>query len=122
MFRYVILRHETPPDFPRGPHWDFMIEAGDVLFCWELTGELDGESEVRAQRLPDHRKLYLDYEGPLSEGRGSVRRWDAGVYQPHCTGTDGLRLALQGQRLAGTVDIEQEPGDDQRWTFRFTPA
>jgi hypothetical protein len=27
-----------------------------------------------AERIGDHRRLYLDYEGPISGGRGSVRR------------------------------------------------
>ncbi|GAB5404991.1 MAG: hypothetical protein Aurels2KO_32220 [Aureliella sp.] len=30
-------------------------------------------SELLAVRLPDHRKKYLDYEGPVSGNRGSVR-------------------------------------------------
>ncbi len=31
-----------------------------------------------AERIADHRRLYLDYEGPISGGRGEVRRIAAG--------------------------------------------
>ncbi|MGI9455406.1 MAG: hypothetical protein ACR2NU_02540 [Aeoliella sp.] len=31
-------------------------------------------NSVSAVRLPNHRKHYLDYDGPLSEGRGTVSR------------------------------------------------
>ena len=33
MPRFVILRH----DKPRGEHFDFMLEAGDVLKTWALA-------------------------------------------------------------------------------------
>src|SRR5882724_3306447 len=66
MPRFVILRHETPPGFARPAHWDFMLECGGVLRTWEMA---------------DHRLAYLEYEGEVPGGRGTVSRWDEGRYE-----------------------------------------
>ncbi|WP_146439947.1 hypothetical protein [Crateriforma conspicua] len=36
---------------------------------------------ITATRLPDHRTKYLEYEGPISGNRGSVRRVDSGFFR-----------------------------------------
>ena len=73
MPRFVILEHDHPV-----LHWDFMLEAGDVLRTWRLSAPPIRGAIVAAERIGDHRRLYLDYEGPVSDGRGNVVRWDAG--------------------------------------------
>ena len=75
MPRFVILEH----DHPR-LHWDLMLEAGDVLRTWRLAEIPRPGVTIRAESLGDHRKLYLDYEGPVVGNRGQVKRWDAGTY------------------------------------------
>ena len=93
MPRYVLLRHDCPPAMGRSSHWDFMLEHTGALWTWALQ-DLPAEwqrqlaigsddtfkDEVRAERLADHRLDYLEYEGPLSEGRGNVRRIATGIY------------------------------------------
>ncbi|MCS7047501.1 MAG: hypothetical protein NZO58_14185, partial [Gemmataceae bacterium] len=74
MPRYVILEHDHP-----ALHWDFMLERGDVLRTWRLPAP-PSIGKIAAQALADHRRAYLDYEGPVSGNRGTVRRWDAGTY------------------------------------------
>lgn len=45
-------------------------------------------------RLPDHRVIYLDYEGAISDGRGSVSRLASGTLE-WLQSTDGaLRVRL----------------------------
>jgi hypothetical protein len=73
--RYVILYH----DFP-APHWDLFLERGGVLASWRLLAEPRPGASVPCEPAPDHRLHYLDYEGPVSGGRGSVRRVAAGNY------------------------------------------
>lgn len=77
MPRFVILEHDHPE-----LHWDFMLEAGDVLKTWRLARmpAQAGES-IPALRLGDHRLAYLDYEGPVSGNRGEVQRRAAGTYE-----------------------------------------
>jgi hypothetical protein len=74
--RYVVLRHDGISE----PHFDVMIEAapGGALHTWRVPSWPPRGGEV-FERLPDHRRDYLDYEGPVSGNRGTVRRVEAGV-------------------------------------------
>ena len=67
--RYVVLEHEW-----NGVHWDFMLEAGAMLRTWAIDRPIVPEAELPARALADHRHEYLTYEGPVSGGRGRVRR------------------------------------------------
>jgi hypothetical protein len=55
--------------------------------------------------LPDHRTIYLDYEGPISGGRGEVSRWDAGHFTLLSGMPDGLTVEFDGDRLHGTYKL-----------------
>ena len=84
--QFVILRHELPSTSARGSHWDLMLENQGVLLTWELPnlppGPLPASFEqLGIRRLPDHRIDYLEYEGPVSNDRGTVQRVDSGEYQ-----------------------------------------
>ncbi len=93
MSRFVLLRHECPTSYEKSSHWDFMLEHEGVLRTWELrelptswahalsVPESTDVESVPAIALPDHRLAYLDFEGPLSGNRGSVRRCDGGDYR-----------------------------------------
>ena len=74
MPRFVVLAHDWP-----SPHWDFLAESGGVLRAWRLLAEPAAGAEVPAEPNADHRLAYLDYEGPVSGGRGRVARWAAGT-------------------------------------------
>lgn len=84
--RFVILRHEMPSTTERGSHWDLMLENRGILLTWELPqlppSPLPATFEqLGIHRLPDHRIDYLEYEGPISKGRGSVQRVDFGEFR-----------------------------------------
>jgi len=115
MPRFVILQHDHPH-----LHWDFMLETGDVLRAWRLEREpLTDQGPIAATALGDHRILYLDYEGPVSGGRGTVVRWDGGEYFEDSAGAAGdrrhVRVRLLGRRIAGPVSLEWLSADD--WCF-----
>lgn len=99
MPRFVVLEHDWP-----SPHWDLLLEAGPVLKAWRLLAEPGPGRGVPAEPNFDHRPVYLDYEGPLSGDRGSVRRWDRGEYDGDLTGGE---VRLEGGRLTGTLRIER---------------
>jgi DNA polymerase Ligase (LigD) len=113
MPRFVILEHDHPFF-----HWDFMLEAGDVLRTWRLAHVPEHGEPIAATYLHEHRRLYLDYEGPLSGNRGSVRRWDAGVFHWLADDRDCVRLELAGIKTHGTAVLKRESGD--AWTFVLT--
>jgi len=74
--RYVVLRHEGV--IP--PHYDLMFEtaAGSKLATWR-SEIWPINRPVSLERLGDHRRDYLEYEGPLSGDRGFVRRVTSGT-------------------------------------------
>ncbi len=83
MPRYAILRHDWPV-----PHLDLLLEAGPVLRAWRLAAEPVAGVWVPAEPNADHRLMYLDYEGPVSGGRGSVSRWAAGTFEGDIRGDE----------------------------------
>jgi len=108
--RFVILEHDRP-----FRHWDFMLEAGDVLRTWRLLTPPAPGQTVRAEALGDHRSVYLDFEGPIGGNRGTVQRWDAGTYTSLAEDA-GQRLvvALRGGRLRGWAVLH---ADAAGWSF-----
>lgn len=100
MPRFVILEHDWP-----NLHWDFLLEAGSVLRAWRLIAEPGPGRSVPAEPNADHRPLYLDYEGPVSGGRGRVRRWDAGTFDWLADTAERVEVELRGDRLAGRFTI-----------------
>lgn len=112
MPQYVILEH----DWPRR-HWDLMLEAGDVLRTWRLSKTPQPGQEVVATPLGDHRRAYLEYEGPLSGNRGQVSRWDSGTFAWELHDPDHLRVTLTGRRLQGVADLRRDI--DEKWSFRL---
>jgi hypothetical protein len=109
--RFVVLEHDWPT-----PHWDFLLENGDVLRAWRLLAEPAAGADVPAEPNFTHRLLYLDYEGPLSGDRGSVRRWDAGTFAWVEDGAERVVVELHGGRLIGRAEVR---GGDGRWVFRI---
>ena len=101
MPRFVVLEHDWPTR-----HWDFLLEAGDVLRAWRLLAE-PGAGTVLAEPNADHRLLYLDFEGPLSGGRGRVWRWDAGTFDWVADEPDRVVVHLRGAKLAGDFAIDK---------------
>jgi hypothetical protein len=99
MPRFVILRHETP----QGVHFDLMLEVGNVLKTWSLPEPPQPGTEIECQSLADHRLAYLDYEGPISGGRGSVTRWDYGEYAVERQNDAEWTLRLRGAQFTGTI-------------------
>ena len=107
MPRFVLLRHECPPGVGKPSHWDLMLEDDGDLLSWSLgTLPVAGGDAVAAARLPNHRVAYLDYEGPVSGGRGDVHRTDAGEFQWIERTATLCSVRLAGSMLQGELAIE----------------
>jgi len=115
MPRYVVLRHEMPPGGDRASHFDLMLDAGAALRTWALEGEPDSTVEQPVRQLPDHRRDYLSYEGPVSGNRGNVARWDEGTYATLQDDEAALVVDVRGKRLNGVVRITH--GGDPRYVY-----
>ena len=110
--RFVILHHKTDGC----EHWDLLIEHGDVLLAWQLLHEPIHASglPIPATRIADHRKLYLEYEGPISRSRGHVCRVDSGTAEIQEFTAWRCRVTLRGDRVCGDFVLERL-GED--WSF-----
>src|SRR5947209_13158201 len=69
--QYAILHHEGIAE----PHFDLLFETlpGSELAAWR-SPTWPIEAAVPVTRLQDHRRVYLEFEGDLSRGRGMVSR------------------------------------------------
>jgi len=112
--RFVILAHDHP-----FVHWDLMLEAGGTLRTWRLLAEPAADRIIGAEALPDHRLHYLEYEGPVSGGRGTVTRWEAGRHDTRQTPTQTIATIVGGRLGSGRIVLM--PTGASRWTFRFHP-
>ncbi|MFG0314975.1 MAG: hypothetical protein ACF8LL_12440 [Phycisphaerales bacterium] len=76
MRRTVVLLHTRPgqPD-----HFDWLIDQPEHthehrLITFRTPLRPDQHHRFEAEKAPDHRAFYLDYQGPLSQDRGEVTR------------------------------------------------
>lgn len=112
--RFVILRHEPGAAGPRQLHWDLMLEFGDGLRTWALDSEPCPGQEISANELPSHRLDYLDYEGLVSGGRGTVRRFDRGTFKVVEDVPGRVSVDLAGESLQGRLQLTYD-STHQRW-------
>lgn len=74
----------------------------------------------RAERLGDHRRHYLSYEGPVSGGRGTVVRVNSGRVLAMRDGPGRLIAVIQTER-AGAVEYTGH-ADGRAWRFECVPV
>jgi hypothetical protein len=118
MPRFVILQH----DHPHGLHYDFMLAIGDVLKTWSLAEPPTNGIEQTAELLPGHRLAYLDYEGPVSDNRGTVKQRDKGTYR-FIEQTASLHVVeLAGEKIRGKIELRLEAEISNRWKCLFTAS
>ncbi len=123
MPRFVLLEHQW-----NGVHWDFMleVETGGCLRTWAFDELPRVGRDISARALADHRSVYLDYEGAVSGGRGSVRRVDRGTYERLVWQPDAVRVRLSGTYLTGAFALRRAVsgsgstrGDGSSWVGRL---
>ena len=112
MPRFVILEHDWPT-----LHWDFLLEAGAALRSWRLRSEPAIGTVMLAEAMPDHRSIYLDYEGPVSGGRGTVKRWDGGTFEWIDDRVDRVEIQLHGHIFGGRAVLLRV---GENWTCHFS--
>jgi hypothetical protein len=115
--RFVILKHDHP-----FLHWDFLLEEATSARTWRLLRKPCLNEPIAAEPLSAHRLMYLDYEGPVSNNRGVVRRVVEGRYaidSISSSSSEGqtLRLQLLDNRFARTATISTLADGRQFATF-----
>ncbi|HLP85515.1 MAG TPA: hypothetical protein VK157_14295 [Phycisphaerales bacterium] len=92
MLQWVVLKH-TLPDGTWHYDWLFEPAADAPLLTLRVNSPLR-TGEFPCERLPDHRRIYLTYEGPISNNRGHVTREQQG---------DIISVASTPTRLTATL-------------------
>jgi len=112
-FRFVFLEHDYPT-----LHWDILLQQGNRLLGWRGDNHghfLNGGHVVQTS---DHRLVYLDYEGPLTGQRGTVKRVDAGrLTWRHCAENEFI-AEIQGKQWHGVLELKKI--DATKWFSSFT--
>jgi hypothetical protein len=91
---YVVLHHTGIAD----PHFDLMLLAPgcEKLLTWRITTPPTHWPPISAERIADHRKDYLTFEGEISNNRGTVKRVAQGKARVTSNGGTAFQLALEG--------------------------
>lgn len=110
MPEFVVLEHDWPE-----LHWDLMLESGSSLATWRLKHSPRTGLWIPAERIADHRKAYLNYEGPVSGNRGCVSRQFSGQFSPELAPADSMTLELTGCPFLA-AEYRESP-DTEFWRF-----
>ena len=115
---FALLEHDTTaatsvPEAERGRHWDLLIEAADQerLPTWRLAhAPLAADGDVPAERIKDPLRMYLDFGGELSGGRGVVQCLDRGPATIERIAGDEAIVRLDGRLLRGRFELVRAAG------------
>lgn len=123
--RFVVLHHIGAPP-PDENHFDLMIELpdqGDLetfrLPHWPLTPGQRFDTE----RLRNHRRHYLTYQGPVSNNRGHVLQVCEGTAEVNRTGpADGGSLSVILLSTSLHFSLTFDHFDNNVWTVQVHSA
>ncbi len=109
VLRYAVLHHTGVPS----PHFDVLVEPrpGADLATWR-SPDWPVEAPTPVERIKDHRRIYLDYEGALGGGRGTVERVAGGTCHVD-VGAAGVWTVTLRSGAVGTLTFR--PTSDGRW-------
>ncbi len=115
---FVVLIHD---ELGGGRHFDVMIEQGESLATWRcpIAPERASAQTLTLERLPNHRRHYLTYEGPISGNRGSVARHDAGTCMVTQHDKREWEIDWKGRRLSGRSLLRATGDAAQSWSLEF---
>jgi hypothetical protein len=107
--RYVILHHTGVAD----PHFDLMFETvpGGALATFRCPIWPIAEAAAITP-LGDHRREYLEHEGPVSGGRGEVRRVAGGTYRTVSRTDERWQIVLDE---SVSLTVRRSSRDGSRW-------
>jgi hypothetical protein len=90
--QYVILRHDGIDE----PHFDLMFESapGSSLNTWR-SPRWPIDRPTPLVPLGDHRREYLEFEGPVSGNRGHVTRVERGQFNRLAGSEPAFRITLE---------------------------
>ncbi len=121
VYKFVVHKHIQA----EGTHWDLMLANA-------FASELDEKNSVKlatwkfdvppvtrnfrpfliGKRIFNHRKVYLEYEGIISNNRGRCEIFDRGTYTLVDVRDNLLKIHISGQQLKGLFVLEKFSGQE----------
>jgi hypothetical protein len=93
-----------------------MLEKEGVLQTWRLN-LLPGNAPFLAEKIHDHRLEYLEYEGPISNDRGVVKRMDRGKYEIIADTESFMIIQLLEGKYQGQINFDRMGAETLLGTF-----
>lgn len=111
--RFVIHEHSTAD----GTHWDFMLEIENALqtFRLDTSPRQILHKPANAEKIHDHPLKFLTYEGPVQNGKASVKIVDSGTYNIVHRTNEKIKMHFTGEILNGRFALTLISND--RWNF-----
>jgi DNA ligase D-like protein (predicted ligase)/DNA ligase D-like protein (predicted 3'-phosphoesterase) len=113
---FVVQEHDA-----RRLHYDLRLEKEGVLKSWAVPKGIPEEPEVKrlAIQTEDHPLDYGNFEGIIPKGQygaGTVKIWDAGLYEPLIWDKQKIEFLMQGKRLSGRyILVKMSKSEKKEW-------
>ena len=101
MPRMVIQKHSKGDEV----HYDLMLESPQTLWTWRFADVPGSLSDQPCERIQDHDRRFLEYEGELSPGLGEVAIVEGGTFDLLCTQEDRVHFTARGRKVVGTCRL-----------------
>lgn len=117
--QYRLLLHVHPEQ----THWDLLLTCpGPAPQRWPtfsipLPAQWKPGLNTIAGRLPDHRSVYWQYQGPVSQNRGYIQPLDAGRFFCRLWTCDRIIGQLQSNHCRAMLLLDRLT--EQRWHCRI---
>jgi hypothetical protein len=108
----VVQKHTRDDDV----HYDLMLETPLLLWTWRFREFPGTEAEQECERIKDHERKFLEYEGELSAGNGSVSIVEGGTFDLLSAHEDQIHITARGQKIAGACRLVKR-GENQ-WVLK----
>ncbi len=117
---FAVLQHQQS----HYTHWDLLLElpARELLATFRVDHPPDTWATagvLTIQALPDHRRIYLDYEGPISGDRGTVIRYDRGTLHLVQYTPTHIAVEITGALLHGRLNLHAADPATNRWSLHL---
>jgi hypothetical protein len=111
--KFVIQKHTRGGDV----HWDLMLEAGEALETYRLglPPEKLTQEKCSAEKIFEHPRRFLTYEGPVNKGEGNVEIAERGTFNVISEKSGCIELELAGEILRGRFALTCTA--DDKWRF-----
>ena len=112
MPRLVVQEHKRAGEV----HYDLMLESSALLWTWSFADFPGGSSEQSCERIQDHDRKFLTYEGDLSGGNGTVSIVESGSFDLLAAREDEVCFTARSKNISGTCRLMRR--DENEWVLQ----